>query len=29
MTLFLKPLLGFSTSTGVLTGLMVLVGHVG
>jgi hypothetical protein len=29
MTLFLKPLLGFSTSTGLLTMLMVLFSHVG
>jgi len=29
MTLFLKPLVGFTTSTSLLTSLMVLVSHVG
>ena len=29
MTLFLKPLIGFTTSTGVLTSLMVVFSHVG
>lgn len=29
MTMFLKPLIGFTTSTGALTGLMVLFSHVG
>ena len=29
MSLFLKPLIGFTTTTSVLTGLMVLVSHVG
>ena len=27
--MFLKPLIGFTTSTSLLTGLMVLVSHVG
>ncbi len=29
MSLFLKPLIGFTTTTSVLTSLMVLVSHVG
>ena len=29
MALFLKPLIGFTTSTGLLTSLMVLASHVG
>jgi hypothetical protein len=29
MSLFLKPLIGFGTSTGLLTTLMVLVSHAG
>ena len=29
MPLFLKPLIGFTTSTSLLTSLMVLVSHVG
>jgi hypothetical protein len=29
MALFLKPLIGFTTSTSLLTSLMVLVSHVG
>ena len=29
MLLFLKPLIGFITSTSVLTSVMVLVSHVG
>jgi len=29
MSLFLKPLLGFGTSTIILSSLMVLVSHVG
>ena len=29
MSFFLKPLIGFITSTSVLTSLMVLVSHVG
>ncbi len=29
MSLFLKPLVGFTTTTSVLTSLMVLVSHVG
>jgi hypothetical protein len=29
MALFLKPLLGFTASTGALTTVMVLISHVG
>ena len=29
MSLFLKPLIGFTTTTSVLTSVMVLVSHVG
>ena len=29
MALFLKPFIGFTTSTGVMTMLMVLFSHVG
>jgi hypothetical protein len=29
MSLILKPLIGFGTSTGLLTTLMVLVSHAG
>ena len=29
MPLFLKPLVGFTTSTSLLTSLMVLASHVG
>ena len=29
MTFFVKPLIGFSTSTSILTMLMVLSSHVG
>ena len=29
MALFLKPLIGFTTSTSLLTTLMVLFSHVG
>ncbi len=29
MPLFFKPLVGFTTSTSLLTSLMVLFGHVG
>ena len=29
MALFLKPLIGFMTSTGVLTSVMVIVSYVG
>ena len=29
MALFLKPLIGFTTSTSLLTTLMVLLGHIG
>ena len=29
MPLFFKPLIGFSTSTTILTSLMVLFSHVG
>jgi hypothetical protein len=29
MLLFVKPLIGFTTTTSVLTSLMVLVSHVG
>jgi hypothetical protein len=29
MALFLKPLIGFTTSTSLLTSLMVLFSHVG
>ena len=29
MSLFLKPLVGFTATTSVLTSLMVLVSHVG
>ena len=29
MALFLKPLIGFTASTSILTSLMVFVSHVG
>ena len=29
MPLFLKPLIGFATSTSLLTSLMILFSHVG
>jgi hypothetical protein len=29
MALFIRPLIGFTTSTGILTSLMVLFSHVG
>jgi hypothetical protein len=29
MTLFIRPLIGFGTSTTLLTGLMVLLSHAG
>ena len=29
MALFLKPLIGFTTSTGLLTSLMMLGSHLG
>ena len=29
MSLFLKPLIGFTTSTSLLSSLMLLVSHVG
>jgi hypothetical protein len=29
MPLFLKPLIGFTTATSVLTSVMVLVSHIG
>ena len=29
MALFLKPLIGFTASTSVLTSVMVLISHIG
>jgi len=29
MTLFIRPLIGFTTSTTLFTGMMVLLSHVG
>jgi len=29
MTLFIRPLIGFTTSTTIFTGMMVLLSHVG
>ena len=29
MSLFLKPLIGFTTSTSLLSSLMLLVSHIG
>ena len=29
MTLFIRPLIGFATSTTIFTGMMVLLSHIG